>query len=109
MVADMARPTWAINHTAPDATQRAASENTASTPALPPAPATLAGRAGHRAARRARPRGATRGTERERLEHGQCTPCPAWKKKLTMAGAAPISSAANAETSTVRRPLKDWW
>ncbi len=33
----MARPTWAINHTAPDATQRAASENTA----LTPAPATL--------------------------------------------------------------------
>ena len=39
VVAVMARPTWAINHTAPDATQRDASENTAPTPALNPAPA----------------------------------------------------------------------
>ena len=30
------------------------------------------------------------GAQGESLEHGQCTPCPAWKKKLTMAGAAPI-------------------
>ena len=53
--------------------------------------------------------GSDPGHRGERLEHGQCTPCPAWKKKLTMAGAAPISSAARAETSTVFRPLKDWW
>ena len=33
------------------------------------------------------------GAQRRTLEHGQCTPCPTWKKKLTMAGAAPMRSA----------------
>jgi len=39
----------------------------------------------------------------------QCTPCPVEKKKLTMAGPAPISRAAKPETSTAFRPLYDCW
>ena len=35
----------------------------------------------------------------------QCTPCPVAKKKLTMAGPAPISRAANPDTRTAFRPL----
>jgi len=34
----------------------------------------------------------------------QFTPCPAWKKKLMMAGPAPINRAASPEISTARRP-----
>ena len=108
VVPDMARPTWPINHTAPDATHRAASVKMAPMPApaalparVPAAPDTVLQRVPDH---RDHP-----GTQRERLEHGQCTPCPAWKKKLTIAGAAPMSSAATADTRTVFRPLKDWW
>ncbi len=104
----MARPTWAINHTAPDATHRAASEKMAPIPALATLPARLPA-APDTVLQRVPATGTDAGTQRERLEHRQCTPCPAWKKKLTIAGAAPINSAATADTRTVFRPLKDWW
>ena len=60
-------------------------------------------RRGAPADRAGRPRAGTAGRATEG-GHGQCTPCPALKKKLTMAGPAPISRAASPETSTARRP-----
>jgi len=41
--------------------------------------------------------------------HVSARPCPAWKKKLMMAGAAPINNAARPAQRTVLRPVNDCW
>ena len=57
-----------------------------------------------------RPDGERPDSQRAGGEHvHQWTFVPAWKKKLTRAGAAPISSAARAETRTALLPEYDWW
>src|ERR1700722_318157 len=108
VVPDMAVPTWAIIHTAPDATQPAASEKMVPIPSAATPPAMFPA-APDNVLQTAPATGSDPGHRGNASSTSQCTPCPAWKKKLTMAGAAPINSAANAETRTVFFPLKDWW